>query len=628
MDMGAKITPGAPAGRDRDEDGGKAAGPSRSASAASGSGKTPEKAEQVTTRGPLHWLRRLRPTSLLARIILINLAGLIILVGGILYFNQSRESLIDARVQSLMTQARIMAAAVASSASIDTGEITIDPDKLMEQTDEKASSLDNFSRLDFLIRPERAGPVLRRLVKSTGATARIYDRDGVLSVDSRHLYGYGGILRLDLPPINQPEEGFFTRLWNRLNKWLFSNRYPLQKEYGLENGREFPEVTAALSGASVSVVRVNRKGEIIVTVAVPIQRYKAVLGALVLSTHGGEIDKVLRSERRIVFFMFLVAGLVAVLLSVSLASQIAEPIRRLAAAAEKVRRGVDNRTEIPDFTRREDEIGHLSGALRDMTGALYDRIDAIEAFAADVAHELKNPLTSLRSAVETLRVARTRAQRERLVEIVTDDVKRLDRLISDISSASRLDAELARSQAEPVDVARLLDTLVSLANETAREEDARTELHIHRDAARGDDAFAVMGHDTRLAQVVQNLLSNARSFSPPGGVVRVDLRRVGDEVEFTVTDQGPGISENNLERIFKRFYTDRPAQYFGKNSGLGLSISRQIVEAHGGRIWAGNQYGEDPDTGEKTILGARFVVRLPARRRNARNRHAREARGA
>ncbi len=630
MNIGGDIAPAAERKREGEES--RSASPPPSGSASHGD-EDPESGGRLRSEerqreledtdedvhGPLHWLTRLRPRSLLARIILINLAGLVVLLGGILYFNQSRESLIDARVESLMTQAHIMAAAVASSASVDTGEITIDPDKLIEQTEEDPGTFNAFSRYEFLIRPEQAGPVLRRLVKGTNTVARIYDREGVLTVDSRHLYGYGGILRLDLPPLDRREESWWGRIWNRFYKWLFSNDYPVQKEYGLENGKDFPEVTASLNGASVSVVRVNKKGEIIVTVAVPIQRYKAVLGSLVLSTRGGEIDKVLRAERKILFFTFLVAGLVAVLLSVSLASQIAEPIRRLASSAEKVRRGVDNRVEIPDFTHRGDEIGHLSGTLRDMTRALYDRIDAIENFAADVAHELKNPLTSLRSAVETLRVAKTEEQRQRLADIVTHDVRRLDRLISDISDASRLDAELARSQARPVNVRRLLDTLVTLANETARENDAKVEMRVVAPPSNftGDDAWIVMGHDTRLAQVVQNLLANARSFSPPGGVVRVILRRNGRFVEFLVEDEGPGIPPNNLERIFKRFYTDRPPQYFGRNSGLGLSISRQIVEAHNGRIWAENIMADDG----RTVKGARFTVRLPARAARQRQRN-------
>ncbi len=573
--------------------------------------------EEREVRGPLYWLARLKPRSLLARIVLTNLVGLIILVAGILYFNQLRENLIDARVDSLMTQARIMAAAVASSATVDTGEITLDPDRLARMTEEDPSPpLDDISRLDFLIRPEQAGPVLRRLVKQTGTIARIYDREGVLTVDTRHLYGYGGILRLDLPPVGDQEPSFMERLktfWDRVRKWVFGHNYPLQKEYGLENGKEFPEVVAALQGASVSVVRVNRKGQIIVTVAVPIQRYKAVLGALVLSTRGGEIDAVLNKERRTLLFLFLVAGLVTLLLSVSLAGQIAEPIRRLAAAAEKVRRRVDNRrVEIPNFSDRDDEIGHLSGALREMTQALYDRIDAIESFAADVAHELKNPLTSLRSAVETLKLAKTEEQRQRLVEIVNQDVKRLDRLISDISDASRLDAELARSQAAPVDLRALLETLVTVANETARPGEARVRLIVHRPHGMPEEkAFRVLGHDTRLAQVVQNLLANARSFSPENGEIRVILRRHGRFVEFLVEDEGPGIPEDNLEKIFERFYTDRPAQAFGQNSGLGLAISRQIVEAHQGTIHAENIRASDP-LAESGVKGARFVVRLPA----------------
>ena len=564
-------------------------------------------------RGPLHWLAALRPKSLLTRVILINLTGLFVLVSGILYFNQLRENLIDSRVDSLMTQARIMAAAVASAASVDTGDIIVDPDRLVEGGDKRPRAIADPSRLDFLIRPEQAGPVLRRLVVSTGTIARIYDREGVLSVDTRHLYGFGGILRLDLPPVEPPRRNPFDRLWQWLNKKLFGHDYPRQKEYGLENGKSFPEVNAALNGASVSVVRLNDKGEIVVTVATPIQRYKAVLGALLLSTRGGEIDAVLQKERRVVVMMFVIAGIVTLLLSVFLASQIAEPIRRLARTAEKVRRGIDNRVEIPDFTHRRDEIGHLSGALRDMTRALYDRINAIEAFAADVAHELKNPLTSLRSAVETLRLARTAAQRQRLVEIITDDVKRLDRLISDISDASRLDAELARAHAEEVNVAELLRTLVALANETARPGDAPIGLDIAPPPSGMNEAqaYAVLGHDTRLAQVVQNLLANARSFSPEGGKVRVQLRRTRRAVQFTVEDDGPGIREDNRERIFQRFYTDRPEQYFGKNSGLGLAISRQIVEAHKGRIWAENRRSPGGDE----VLGARFIVRLPAQHR-------------
>ncbi len=567
--------------------------------------------------GPLRWLARLRPRSLLARIVLINLLGLLILVGGILYFNQSRESLIDARVDSLMTQARIMAAAIASAANVDTGEIIIDPDELIRREEEQAPSTTGHD-LSYIIQPDRVAPVLRRLTRTTDTVARIYDVEGLLVADSQNLYG--SLLEQDMPPLPVPQPALWERLWSWLDKRLFSNDYPRQKEYGAANGREFPEVRAALTGASVSVVRVNDRGEIIITVGVPVSRQGAVLGALLLSTRGGEIDEVLRSERRLVLFMFAVAGLVTLLLSVSLASQVAEPIRRLARAAEKVRKGVDNRVEIPRFPGRDDEIGHLSEALRDMTRALYERIDAIESFAADVAHEIKNPLTSLRSAVETLQYARGEEQRERLLRVIVDDVKRLDRLISDISDASRLDAELARMHARPVDIAELLQTLASVVNEVAREGEPRVRV-VKVPPPRGmarEDAWVVMGHDVRLAQVVRNLLANACSFSPAGSTIRVHLRRVGGWVELAVEDEGPGIPQENLERIFQRFYTHRPEHSFGQNSGLGLAISRQIVEAHGGRIWAENVMSAGAD-GKSRVKGARFVVRLPHRSRDERS---------
>jgi len=299
-----------------------------------------------------------------------------------------------------------------------------------------------------------------------------------------------------------------------------------------------------------------------------------------------------------------------IMLSLLLASTIAGPVRRLADSAERVRHRIRTRIEIPDFTRRRDEIGHLSGALRDMTDALYNRIEAIEMFAADVSHELKNPLTSLRSAVETLPLARNENSRARLLAVIEHDVKRLDRLISDISDASRLDAELQRQDATPVDVRRLLTTLTSVANETKLGHDVTVECRFEGRGA--TDAFSVPGHDSRLGQVISNLLVNAQSFSSPGGKVRIVCRRVRAEIEIVVDDDGPGIREDALEKIFERFYTDRPHQGFGQNSGLGLSISKQIIEAHGGRIWAENRPGPVGAEGETTSAGARFVVRLPA----------------
>jgi two-component system sensor histidine kinase ChvG len=286
-------------------------------------------------------------------------------------------------------------------------------------------------------------------------------------------------------------------------------------------------------------------------------------------------------------------------------------VRRLAEAAERVRRGIKSRQEIPDFSNRSDEIGHLSGALRDMTRALYKRMDAIESFAADVAHELKNPLTSLRSAVETLPLARTPDSQARLTSVIQHDVRRLDRLISDISDASRLDAELAREDAEPFELSALLKAIVSVANDVRHEGQAAVELVVAPNAL-GKNASLTVGHDSRIGQVITNLIDNARSFSPPEKRVRVALKRQGDFIEIIVEDAGPGISEHALERIFERFYTDRPNQGFGQNSGLGLSISRQIVEAHGGRIWAENRRPAGAEADATASAGARFTVRLPA----------------
>jgi two-component system sensor histidine kinase ChvG len=560
-------------------------------------------------------------SSLTRRIVMLNLGGLVVLALAFLYLNQFREGLIDARVQSLKTQGEIIAAAVAASATVETDVITIDPEKLLKLAPGQSSGEDSAS-LEFSINPERVGPVLRRLVLPTRTRARIYDRDGYLVIDSQALTSRANILRFDLPPAGQDESApLIERTWNAV-RGRFGGRadLPVYEDIGAGNGKQYPEVARALNGAAQSIVRVNRKGETIVSVAVPIQRYRAVRGALMISTQGGDIDASIASERWQIIRIFAVSAGVMLVLSMFLAGAIAEPMRKLAEAAERVRRGVKSRQEIPDFTDRSDEIGHLSGALRDMTRALYSRIEAIESFAADVAHELKNPLTSLRSAVETLPIARTEESRGRLLEVIKHDVRRLDRLISDISDASRLDAELARADMEPLDLAAVLRAVVDIASQMRR---ADREASVSLDIAPGIEPVLVMGHDSRLGQVFTNLIDNARSFSPEGGNVRVALRPAEgrskkDEpapgYEVVVDDDGPGIPAHAFERIFERFYTDRPNQGFGQNSGLGLSISRQIVEAHGGAIRAVNRLAPDhaaPSEDGGGVLGARFVVWLP-----------------
>ena len=549
-------------------------------------------------------------SSLTRRIVLLNVAGLLALVISILYLSQYRAGLIDARVQSLLVQGEIIASAIAASATVETDTITIDPDKLLElQTGESYGPQDeSLSALEFPINLERVAPVLRRLVQPTRTQARIYDRDGALQIDSRNLYGRGDVLRFDIiPPDDRPTR--LERAWIAIKNWFGRSSYPLYRDLGPANGKGYPEVVQALAGQKASTVRANERGEIIVLVAVPIQRFRAVRGALLLSTQGGEIDSAVAAERLQVLSLFLALGAVMVLLSMLLARTIAEPVRRLADAAENVRRRIRSRGEIPDFTYRRDEIGELSGALREMTNSLYSRIEAIESFAADVAHELKNPLTSLRSAVETMPLAKTPESRARLLAVIQHDVKRLDRLISDVSDASRLDAELQRQDTAPVDLTRLLKTVVTVANEVRRDEGVKITLAFEGGPPR---SFTVRGHDSRLGQVIDNLIENARSFSARGGTVRITAKRLRNAVEITVDDDGPGIQPEAIERIFERFYTDRPHQGFGQNSGLGLSISRQIVEAHGGRIRAENRIGVSAEPDGPKVLGARFVVRLPA----------------
>jgi two-component system, OmpR family, sensor histidine kinase ChvG len=557
-------------------------------------------------------------SPLTRRIILLNLGGLFALLIGFLYLNQFREGLIDARVQSLQTQSEIIAAAIAASATVDTDAITIDPEKLLKLAPGQSYGVDEETTpgLEFSINPDRVGPLLRRLVSPTRTRARIYDRDGYMLLDSRSIAARSNILRNDLPPPNYDEGPRWLDWLNNLVQGRFNTeKLPLYEDIGVANGRIYPEVAAALEGKEQSLVRVNARGETVISVAAPIQRFRTVRGALLLSTQGRDIDSIIASERRAIFRIFLVSAAVMFLLSAALAGTIAEPMRKLAEAADRVRRGVKSRQEIPDFTDRNDEIGHLSGALRDMTRALFARLEAIERFAADVAHELKNPLTSLRSAVETLPIAKTDASRGRLLEVIEHDVRRLDRLITDISDASRLDAELARGDMDLVDIARLLRALVDVGNQVEREDRVKVALTIEGDAQ--DANWLVFGHDSRLGQVVNNLIDNARSFSEPGGQVRVALRRARGEAqdgqaardgfEITVDDDGPGIPAHAFERIFERFYTDRPNQSFGQNSGLGLSISRQIVEAHGGSIHAINRVDAQDES-----LGARFMVFLPA----------------
>lgn len=560
---------------------------------------------------PFTYLRRIFGgilfSSIARRILFLNLLALLVLVSGILYLNQFREGLIDARVESLLTQGEIISGAIAASASVETDSITIDPQKLLELQAGQSLSPSVSDDSVFPFDPKLIAPVLRRVISPTRTRARIYDQDASLLLDSQFLYTSGQVLKFDLEAPDSDDLHIYESISRLFNRLLQPGGLSVYREAPGADGTIYPEVMSALTGGRGAVVRVTEEGELIVSVAVPVQRFRAVLGVLLLSTQAGDIDKIVHAERMAIFRVFGVAALVTIVLSLILASTIATPLRRLSAAAIRVRRGVKAREEIPDFSSRQDEIGNLSTALRDMTTALYDRIEAIESFAADVSHELKNPLTSLRSAVETLPLAKKEESKIRLLEVIEHDVMRLDRLITDISDASRLDAELARDDSDLVELARLLSDIVDLSLQIDRGKKVDITFDIKGGSKRSE--YKVLGHDLRLGQVITNLIENARSFVPEvKGHIHIELSSEGDVCIVKVQDNGPGIQIEDINRVFERFYTDRPAnEDFGQNSGLGLSISRQIIEAHGGTIYVENL----SDTLGEKESGACFVITLP-----------------
>jgi two-component system sensor histidine kinase ChvG len=363
------------------------------------------------------------------------------------------------------------------------------------------------------------------------------------------------------------------------------------------------EVRAALQGRTVAQKRRGDRGEQVVSVSIPIRHVRAVLGVVTLEA--SDVDAIIAQERRALLPFVLIAVLVTLASSLLLNSLVAQPVLRLARAADRVRQARARAISLPDLAKRDDEVGDLTRSLEDMTQALSERMDAIESFAADVAHEIRNPLTSLRSAVETLDLVSDPAARDRLFKVLKNDVQRLDRLVTDISNASRLDAELSRDQPKAVDLGRLIGDIVALYQATAKPGDVQVAFTPHR----GMESVTVMGREGPLSQIIRNLVDNARSFSPPGDVVTVGLQRARGEAFVTVSDNGPGIPPENLETIFERFYTSRPkGAAFGGNSGLGLSIARQIAQAHGGSLRAENKIAADG-----RIAGAVFLLTLPER---------------
>jgi two-component system sensor histidine kinase ChvG len=509
-------------------------------------------------------------SALTWRILAFNALALIVLTGGVILVQASGRGLVEERLNSIQEQGAIVAGTLA--------EYATDPET-------------------HTLKIAEAEPLLRQLVAPTRLRGRLYTPAGRLAIDTRNLLSRNVVQTVDLPAL---DSGTQMREWfKRLYDGIMGVRplAVLEPYYEAgDDGRVYQEVDAALTGTTGSAERVDDRNRLVLSVAIPVQRFRAIYGVLFLSTEGGDIDGILRQERATLIEVFAVAFLVMLLSSLYLAGTIAEPVRRLAAAADRVRSGMGGRGDIPNFPERNDEIGDLADSFKSMTARLYDRIDAIESFAADVAHELKNPLTSLASAVEMFSRAKDDATRARLLDIIRGDVKRIDRLITDISDASRLDAELSREAPEPVALSRLLSTIVEIYRMT--EADSRVNYVLHDELPEG---AIVRARDERLGQVFRNLIDNAVSFSPDGGNVAITARQHQMVACITVEDEGPGIPPDNLESIFERFYTERPGESFGRNSGLGLSIARQIIEGAGGRIWAENR-----ENG-----GARLSVELP-----------------
>jgi len=538
--------------------------------------------------------RRRRWFSPLARgMLLVNLIGPAILLAGLLYLEGYETELTEREIGVLKAQATLVAEALGETAS-------------RARADQRGEA----SRVE--LDEELARRLVYRFASPDGPRVRLYALGGPMIVDSRRVVGAGGLIQIENLPPPDPAGGVeraFNRvydltapLWER-----FVRRRPLYTERQDQTAIDYPEAVSALAGETDGAVRRLPDGRLILSAAAPTKRYKKVIGAVMLTRGGDSVSAAIRGIRFEILKVFAGAMALSALATLYLAGALSRPLRALAGAADRTRGRAALEATIPDFSHRRDEIGDLSQSLREMVASIQTRMTATERFAADVAHEIKNPLTSLKSAVETVARVEGEERRTKLLAVIQNDVHRLDRLISDISDASRLDAELSREQSGPVDIVDLLRTLVEIETTAMEAGAAAVRLEV---AASVKDSAVVEGVEVRLGQVFRNLIANARSFSPPDG--RIDLRvaRVGERIVASVEDEGPGIPSGKEEAIFDRFYSERPSQEaFGGHSGLGLSISRQIVEAHRGAVSAENRHA--PEGG---VIGARFVVSLPAAR--------------
>jgi two-component system sensor histidine kinase ChvG len=571
------------------------------------------------------WFKR-RWSPLTRRVLAINLLPLLLLVAALFYLDYYQDGLIDTELQALTTQGRVFAGALGEGAVVENSE--------GEQS----------------LRERQAKALLRRLVSPTTLRVMLFRPDGQMMIDTELLdeAAMGRIIRMPLPKIKPPRplknqakmpasnpaadpsakssaksssepssdpaatpdsESAPTEasLLSDIQEWMHrlfrgGQDFDSYIEHSQPKLQDFNEAAQSMQGEFGRAVRVRDDGELVLSVAVPVQRYHQVVGTLVLIAGGEQIDRALHDIRKDLLRLLGGSLAISVLLSFYLAGTLTQPIRRLALTAERVRHG-QRQTMMGGLLKRGDEIGDLARVFEAMTSALWQRITAMERFAADVSHELKNPLNSIRSAFETLQKIQDPTKRRRLADIIMEDVKRLDRLISDIADSSRLDAELQRRAFEPVEILPLLEQL-SERHSASYPNGPFLVLKIE-----AEEPCIIEGIEGRLLQVLHNLLGNAVSFSPPEGTITITLIDLPDSnrIQLAISDEGPGIPPANLEDIFNRFYTERPAsEKFGRHSGLGLSISRQIVEAFGGRIYAENRHATD----DASVIGGRFVIEL------------------
>lgn len=538
---------------------------------------------QLTESRRKRGLLTLNRSPLARKIITFNLVALILLVAGTLYLTPSRDNLAFQRASGLVSEAELVANVFEAQLPVGAPVNLMTGDGIDATATLAGLNLRGGVEV-FVFDPRQV------LIGKAVAPAEIAPVAGL----NRDL---GGTLITDL--LNAAWDGLASLLAPTKGNGLPFDASSLAQ--GMVQG--------VLTNGTAVANQTDSEGHTIFAVATPIIHNGAAVGVVAMTSAAGEIDKLVRREREQVLQMFVIGVLVSIGLSLVLASTIANPIADLAAAAElgrdrNARKMSPNRIRIPDLTGRPDEIGRLSGALRGMVAALYERIEGNEQFAADVAHEIKNPLASLRSAVGTLRMVTREDQRAKMLEVIEHDVRRLDRLVSDIANASRLDSELVKEEEQPVDLLKMLGNL----NEFLAKEAGQKGIDYIADMPA--QAIVIMGLEGRLAQVFVNIITNAISFCGDGDAIRIWVRKRENRVLVVVEDTGPGIPEEALTKVFQRFYSERPAGDFGNNSGLGLAISKQIVEAHGGVVWAENiRPSENDPTSEP--LGARFVVGLP-----------------